>query len=346
MAYEAGIANGRNDFLDKLRTFVLGLGWTVNKWEDLGATDKRLHIQNGTSYFNFRSCVESYPFDYYSSSNQYSRMTGICLQGSTGYDGGEDWDHQPGYVCNQDSSATDYLKSSGVAMQSVKSATFNYWFFSTDDFVSTVIEFQAGAYQHMMFGDITKFGTYTGGMFCAATFAHYEGFWNVTGGYVEDLDNNNRPALFAYEEDYYEHSMHMYLEIDGKTDWWCNGWKGGEYCSASGSGKNKHLITSGVCTDSIEASENLLLNSRLFNESPVAVSGVAPLLPIYVFASRSTLPTFSPAGVLPGVRLINMQYKNAEDEITFGADTWKIMPYFFKDMSTGKLDNVGIAYKK
>lgn len=335
MAYQTGTATSRNDLLDKLRVWLSGtLSWTINGWADLGS-DKRLHVQKGNIYVNFRSVTNSFPFDYYNSSY---RMDGIAIQGSTGYDSGEDWDHQPGYVQNTDSGDGDYQKSAGAAIVGL-SGSFSYWFFATGDLITVVVESASGVYQHMIFGQITKFGTYTGGYFCSASFSPYRG--------NERYNAKSACDFLGSDETYGEHTMHLYLSgIDSKTDWWCNGEKADQNADAF----NLHLKSSAVTTTSeLNEHDNHVLNMRLFENSPNSFNGVHPLLYIYLLAQRSS-SNYSILGYLDGVRQINMLNKLPGDEITLGSDTWKIFPWFIQEENLlylgQQVGNVGMAYKK
>jgi hypothetical protein len=92
MSYQTGSYVDANDLLDKTRLKGIAEGWTVNKYEAIGLGD-RLHMNKGTVYMNFRSTINDTEF-----TNGVGNRYGIASYLGTGYDGGQDWDRQPGYT--------------------------------------------------------------------------------------------------------------------------------------------------------------------------------------------------------------------------------------------------------
>lgn len=346
MAYSSGTATSQHDLLDKLRLFLIDQSWTVNKWEDdtsshyqsgLSTAGKRLHVQKTASdstvmYFNFRSCVRAFPFNYYSSSSSgygdygqvyYSEITGIAMYGSTGYNASNDWDEQTGYPESTTS------KTTGICINYV-SGSFSYYFFATTDMVTVCVEYQSGKYQWLCFGQVQKFGTFTGGQFFAGSGDSYA-------------------TAYAYKPVFLSHSAidstYGYIgacrvDADSKNTWRC-------FQSMRG-GDNTQTLKERLRSSSIYGIYNYNSNScntfcsRLFQCSPNSFNGVSVFIPIYFFAERSD-ETFSPIGYLDGIRQVNMLYKNVGDEITLGSDTWKLLPIHTLSET---LANVGFAVKK
>jgi len=90
MSYQTGSYVDANDLLDKIRLKCLEQGWTVNKYEAVGLGD-RLHVSKGTVYINLRSTLNDSEF-----TNGRGDRYGIAGYLGTGYNGGLDWDDQPG----------------------------------------------------------------------------------------------------------------------------------------------------------------------------------------------------------------------------------------------------------
>lgn len=340
MAYETGTATSQHDLLDKIRVFTLAQGWTVNKWEDdnsshfqpdLSTSGKRLHIQKGSNYFNFRSCVRAFPFSTFVFNDTggiyWGEITGIAMVGSTGYDGGEDWDEQPG---NVKSSINDL--TAGCCIAEV-SGSFTYWFFITDDMIVVTVESASGVYQHLIFGTISQHGSYTGGQFFAGSFdsTYANTHWQST---VPNTDFLQGQAQWI--------TMGMHLtSIDSKTGWWING----TISSDDPDDNEINVKTSVISAADIYGSVvNNTLNNQLMQRSPNSFNGVSTLMQIYVQAERIG-GNFSMAGVLPGVRQINMINKLSEDEIILGSDVWKVFPYYIQ-VGTMTIDNIGLAFLK
>lgn len=90
MAYQTGSYVDANDLLDKIRLKGIAEGWIVNKYEAIGLGD-RLHMNKGSVYMNFRSTLNDVEF-----TNNIGSRYGVASYLGTGYDGGQDWDKQPG----------------------------------------------------------------------------------------------------------------------------------------------------------------------------------------------------------------------------------------------------------
>ena len=97
-----------------------------------------------------------------------AEVTGLCLYGSTGYDGGLVWDLQPGGTLNG-------ALSWGVTMTELSTTAIPaYYFFQDGDTVTVVVEYTAGKYQWFCFGCLEKQGVYTGGQFFSGSLGSYE----------------------------------------------------------------------------------------------------------------------------------------------------------------------------
>ena len=136
--YSTSTYTGVNNSLDQIRIFLLADGWTINSFVDDGShysfindgdtfTGKRLHVSktiNGTPVFiNMRSAWDQGVLK--GSSTGGDPVNGICINGSTAYDGGDAWDLQenactnPAYPDN----------SSGGNIDGILSGTGSFHFF-------------------------------------------------------------------------------------------------------------------------------------------------------------------------------------------------------------------------
>jgi hypothetical protein len=133
MAYQTGTATGTADLLDKLNTFAVANGWTLNRRDAAS-----LSISKSGIYQNL-----------------WENGSKILLRMATGYDGGAAWDAQPG-------AATWKQVSWGM------SGSFSaYHFFAAGNYIYIVVEVDPGVFKHLAFGEIHKCGAYTGGEFSA-----------------------------------------------------------------------------------------------------------------------------------------------------------------------------------
>ena len=148
MAFSVQTATDLNDILTKANTFFAAQGWTVNSFIDDASkysgdvfTGKRLHIQkslsseagNVTVYANLRSANNQNVYAYGGTNSNY-RLTGIALNCSRGYDGGQSWDTQP--------SSTNHFTTSSVAGSAHLRTTSSIpcHFFSNDSFGAIIME--------------------------------------------------------------------------------------------------------------------------------------------------------------------------------------------------------------
>lgn len=297
MAYESGSATSRDDLLDKIRGFALANGWTVNGWADDGG-GKRLHIQKGTLCFNFRSGSNEPIFGYYS-------MTGICMNGSSGYDGAQPWYSQPGHTASTSGGAW------GVSIVAVSGTIPAYHFFTLGSSgICIVVEYQVGKYKWLVLGELDKAyaGNYSGGQFISGS---------------DGADNYERNIVLSFDSGTnWRSSFGVYLDIDGQT----GKWRGNDAISGTGRLAQPH----GMFTTNMTSVFQLSITAALQRSSYNAFTGLTALIPIYITAERDG-GFYSYVGKVPNMRLLNIRGLSPGDEITLGSDTWKVFPVY--DMS-------------
>ena len=365
MAYENGIAVSGHDLLDKLRIFLVANGWTQNGWADddtgydtgwagLGSPEgKRLHVSKTSSaangsvamYFNFKSCVLTVPFEENENnttgtgSTQYSALTGIAINGSTGYNGTNIWDEQPGHPQADDGA------SWGAAMQGMFLTTMNYWFFQDGDCTHVVVEISAGKFQHMSFGCLDKQGTITGGQFFEASVdgyrcnkTYYDGGVNRTkyGCY------HNTPANGG-----------IYLTLDSDTLWCPHGLDSGVHSSESEHRVRGVALSPGESDNILDAaypnSAHKGMGQFIVENSPNTFNGLSPMLPFYYIVER-TSDNYSMLGWPANLWYIDTTNFNPGESLTLGSDTYIIFPLHSKNdgssTENGGAGVGGIAIKK
>ena len=336
MAYESGAYTDQYDLLAKIKTFLdTGGGdgtWTVNSYiantqkypSGVGAGQYRLHIHKGSLYFNLKSCNDSNPWEFYAADHTFS---GIALYGSTGYSGAGNWDKEPGYPYG-----TTTAKPCGVCISSITSAG-TYYFFSSTDLVIICVEYTGGKYQWLCFGQIQKLGAFTGGEFFSGSNSSYDTNNGITLG-------GSNPRFLAHS--FYQGEVTFVRLNDAGYNTWRTS---GSYRADLGITTTKQRCRTSMISSgrAITASYNYVLGCDLIVHSPNSFSGVAPFVPVYVFAERAD-GFFSPLGYLDIIRSVNMQYKSAGDEIVFGADTWVLFPQH--NQSGDSITDIGFAIKK
>jgi len=319
MSYETGTSTGANDLIDKLRVFLLADSWTVNLWADDG-TGKRLHVQKtaGDStvmYFNFRSAVNEKGSTITGdnvNSEGYGNVTGILVNGSTGYDVGESWDKQPGY--GQNAASQSYACAiSPVSLTAIPS----YYFFSVNDTVSIVVEITSGKFQFMSFGLLEKQGTFTGGQFFTASMSSGEPAKDWTG---YDYKNQYVPRYLSLSG-YAGYDLvqgAVYVNADSVASW--------RRCSETAEYPIAFSCVSGqraTPNTSFGTYSKRAFCSMFYAKSPSAYNAMAAMAPAYVFLKRTDL-NYSLIGWPSGVRCLNVTQYDPGQELTYGDETWLV----------------------
>lgn len=329
MSYQTGTATGAIDLLDKIRLFAIAEGWTVNR-NTILAGSVELCINKGSNYINMKAAENvSLMVNADTDPNKY----GIVINGSDGYDGGADWDRQPGYA------RRDVTPSSTDQYHSLLPFVINfgpfpsYHFFSQNsgDCIYVEVEVATGIYLRMGFGsldlyDPTEAG---GGRFFYATCCEH-----VTNslGSSAWLGNDIWQVNYTMEEVPFRASHGNIPSgqggsaLRGAFDTFDN-WAGSAAYSTN------TPLEQAVCGHRDRA---------LMQAAPNPLNGVGVLIPVTASFNRAN-QYYHPVGVVPGMRYMDMSRYLPGDEFTFGGDTWKVFPWYNLG---GRSYNHGIAYLK
>jgi len=303
MGFYSGSSTGPNDLIDKFRIAALAESWTVNNFSADG-TGYRLHIQKTASdstvmYFNLRSAIDEKITEDGDATD--GKVTGLGVNGSTGFDIGESWDQQPGYPENID--YNDYAFANVMTAMSTTAIPAYYFFFNGDS-VHIVVETTAGKFQFMSFGLFVKQGTFTGGQYFTASFQ---------SRFCADIYDSGSYAPHYFTWNHYGNiNGAVYLNADGTADWRCANYNSKEImfpCVAGQQGS--------------EEDSKRGLASFFWAFSPNSYNAMAAMVPIYVLLLRSD-DNYSLLGWPEGVRFLNCSGYSAAEEVTYGAETWMI----------------------
>lgn len=152
MAYETGFFTGSNDLLAKIKTFLESDGWTTNLYASDGA-GYRLHVEKAGVCANLRS-TNNERWHYAN-----DKWTGIAMNLSTGFDAGAGWYSQPGAPPG-DADGRPFVK-----LRDITSTQGTYWCFSNGTQVAIVAAISSSLYGDLHWGELTKCGSYSGGMY-------------------------------------------------------------------------------------------------------------------------------------------------------------------------------------
>ena len=338
MSYQAGVSTGPNDLISKLETFLVAEGWTVNLSAAIGA-GHRLHVQKTAAdatvmYFNFRSAIAETGTTLITEDNDggvNGTVTGLVVNGSTGYNAGSLWHVQPGYP----QSINNTNKSFGCVMSPMSTTAIPaYYFFTPDsdsDTVHIVVEVTAGKFQFMSFGLLVKQGTFTGGQYFTATFGSEMPYYDYAGAANRDDSRYfaNAPFLVTAV------NGAVYVDVDGTASWRNAG------CY---SGYDQIIFPCPSPGDFGPTYHRSGMASFFWSKSPDAYNAMAAMCPIYTFLERDD-DNYSLIGWPDGVRFLNTTNYDPAEEVTYGAETWTV---FHADSLEATPVNMytGFAFKK
>lgn len=297
MAVQSGTITSSTNLLDTINTFLAANGWTLNSVSTDG-TGKRLHMNRNGCFVHFRSFINE-------SFAAATRANDLAMYTSTGYNGASGWRSQPGRPSpsgNERVAMVDSLTSGSCQY-------YLYAYNSTSpayDVVYLAVEGTAGVWSHMLFGNLQKLGSWSGGIFF--TGMHDEQINSGVGQANDDLigvsqSGWNTPPGFV-----------NVTAVNGFTGW----------IAATGEGSVPRVIGEGHFIRS------------LFNNNPQSWNSRPTLWPELVYmswqgATWGATTTFAPIGKLPNVFWVNIKQITPGTLIQLGSDNYRCFPMWKKD---------------
>jgi hypothetical protein len=274
-------------------------------------------------YFNFRSAVAETGLI---GDNPSETVTGLAMNGSTGYNSGNDWDEQPGYTINTGWGSN----ACGVCMPAMSASSIpSYHFFSTGDSVHVVVETTGGKFQFISFGCLVKQGVYTGGQYFSGSYPTRnceDQYWDVNEWY--------KPGYFTVPLGLSGPNGMVYFDADATAGW--------RYSGVSPHGVFFPCVQGTLANSSYGRSG---LASHFWKKAPSAYNSMAAMCPIFVLGLRSD-SNLSLLGWPEGVRALNSTMYSPGEEVVFGSDTWLIFTADSFDDLPPLNTYVGFAFKK
>lgn len=377
MHYETGTASSQHDLLDKLRTFLIAKGWTIDWWADdityyysriitTGEVGKRLHAHIGGLYVNFRSAVRAIIYEDYTTGSEtntgyecyianaryYSEVTGIGFNVSTGFNSSNRWDKQPG------GPVTSAGKSYGGVLSYIGGAVPSYRFFYSDDATNPMllvsVEKAPGVFVHALCCMLEKFGTYTGGAFFCGS-GDYMYVPKTPLCKMNPFENSPRDNFLVTGSG--GESGRGALRIvgeDGNAAGTYADWR--VFDGTSLQQANNAWTCHGPITlnsypwpyhDTLKDFNFLspCTEGSILACSPSAYNVITPLVRVPIFVKRnkgSASFQGALAGYVPNMRLIRMDAYAVGEVVSYGADNWMLLP-----MNRKGIDGytIGIAVK-
>ena len=333
MSYQTGTASSPIDLVQKLVTWLAGLGWNTDLSATVGS-GWRAHLDLHGNFVHMRAFINEGSTVPFASNANSSGNAGIALYLSTAFNSAVAWNLQPGSPPFQSGSSVNVV---GCGMALPSGAIQNYFFFAdaTFDNIVVVIEKTPGVYVYVGWGlSIQKAGTFTGGPYF---FGSQSGFYasfvtasNPSPGFLTSsfcpCSHGDWGGASGFQSGYFR------ADVDSFTGKWI-GLSDQIAANEGYTGKNAASPVFGQ----VAPPANVPAYARSTNaaqwqfEQTSSLDGRANLLPLLIWAARDASPGgYSPIGVVPNVFWcsgVGQGFSNAQ-EITLGAVTYKLFPNF------------------
>lgn len=367
MAYATGSGATGLDFLDAVRSFASGLGWTIAKWD----------TTNGLLYLSKGLCRLSLQY-YTASITTYNGTTAVPItegrirgQLSQSFVSGVDWYNAPGGVVAPSTTGRD---SGPALMMGQMQGPFTQWFLfsnATGDYVHAMVQTGADTYTYIGFGNGDKGGLTHSGV--AYAFSEGGRFWyrnqpqNATYPTGSSQITYNKPgytgAAFASTNRRFNTAcLHIYTE-NALPSGFLNNVASGSYYSSTTTSRNGQTATPlkiaandyNLDTNypaNVPGTASCLLDNVIIMSQPGYTSFV-PMLGIPLIFGNVGKTLACAVGSIPDMRIINLTGMSPQQELALGSDTWKVFPQL-RQSSFGDAINTeapssgqfGLAFKK
>lgn len=299
MAYQTGSVSDFPNLVATLKTFASNNGWSVS-------TDI---VYKGNV---FARVAAEHPS---------GGDACISVQGGTGQSGGAlTGAHGRKNMMRTHTGLGDIVNSFPI--------TYHLFSHTSPDQITLFVNYNSIWWQWLTFGEIEKYGSYTGGQFYASmqdySVSIYDKDVKIT---AEEAGNYDAPAACALfwggKEEWGSLTVndggYMHLELDGYT-WWL---------SSRETGYDGYRIN----TPSFM--------SPLLERCNSTSTEMTALLPYYVWALRPSSKV-SLLGSVKHFRLLRIDNYQAGDIITIGSDRYKVFPWLRKTIDTIAIESSGV----
>lgn len=311
MAYQFTNATSVENLIEKIGAFAAAAGWTIRR-DVLDGSNRTLTIQKSGDNINI-----------FNLSNDLLR-----IRGAVGYDVVLAGNAQP----NQ--AVTEARCNLGTGPFS------NVFMFSGSDpadYVHVVVEIASGIFRMISFGEVAKFGAFTGGTYFDC---------NGVSGTSANL------AMSAFSHRLFDNGYDFNIPTGSGSNPQLG--RGGVRCDIDGETNYfapfgpLTLFTTPVASGGMGNQQNSLTEpsnrvNHFYDRSVNGWAGVTPLQPVTIRIERAA-PFWTNLGVIPGIRFMNMERFSPADEFSIGPDTWKVFPWVRKGSSNTNTDHYSQNY--
>ncbi|ULU26589.1 hypothetical protein [Dyella terrae] len=229
-----------------------------------------------------------------------------------------------GYTAGQPVGSQPNVSPVGTANPGVGPyASYQFFTDPNNTYLHVVVERVAGVFLHIHAGQLNTVGGAAPCTYFQTTQWDFSGTW----GSVPDIGGNYVPWSQASTSGF------VGATVDGTFYWF-------------GPGRPSP-------TRALMPVQRAGTQHRGWSRTPNQFNALAPFFTLPIFLERASGGTYSYVGDVPDVRLVNMSYINAGDEIVIGADTWRVLPACSKGPTSGTINspvissgNYAFAFKK
>jgi len=327
MSYQTGTALHVDDLLGKLSVFAQANGWTEDKivaGSGNGASSE-LYLSKGGSFFQFQAQRDAVLPNLYHSVSQDLVEPFLNMYGSTGFNGANDIDDQPG--TNGLRVTTNWLLPNMTA--------YHFFTDSSETYLHVVVETTANEFRHMHVGVFDKLGAYTGGEYVQGT------FHDQASSFIDEPMNFQHGWPWINIGNGVGRRDWIRVDLDG-VDWKTPG----SLTSPTAYIPPMQGAAQGYPLEDfleVKSGTSKAAQPNTFNSTVVLFQ-----MPIHVVRSATI---WTPVGKPLDLRMCNIENVSPSTEISFGGDDWLVFP-FIEKKSPEIRDNLpssgflAFAYKK
>lgn len=345
MAYATGTGAGQQDFLDAISSFASGLGWSIDKWD---TSAKLLYLSKGVCKVCFEWLNANISvFNNSTTSTTFSegQIRGTLVSsidaGSNSY-----WTF-PG----SPTGTTTTNRNSGplVYMSNVQGSFVGWHLFSNaaGDYIHAMLEVTPGVYGFLGFGIADSTGLSHSG--AAYLFSDGLRYWYDTHSNTNAASNTsyhyfNKPSATASfcgtAGGTRSPSAQLHLLC---VDALPAGFSNNQCLPNYGTTVSTHTSTTGRCGNigRTKTGPSNLNSPQLFVSSSATVSSLlesiitmrapdystfVPMMGVPLIGVNDALTLACVVGMMPDIRVINLQGLSPQQELSLGDDVWKVFP--------------------
>lgn len=366
MAYATGTGATGLDFLDAVRSFAVGLGWTAAKWD----------TTNGLLYISKGLCRLSLQY-YTANITTYQGTTSVPItegrirgQLSQSFVTGTDWYNAPGGAVAPSITGRD--NGPAILMGNMQGPFVQWFLFSnaTGDYIHAMVQTTADTYTFFGFGNGDKGGLTHSGV--AYAFSEGGRSWfrsqpqNSTYPTTSTQIYYNKPGrmatAFGSSPDRFTTAAYQIYTENALPAGFTNSVAVASYYSSttfSRSGQTAHILKNYNNDYDLDTSypTNIAVGGKLLDNiitmSQPGYTSFVPMLGIPLIVTNAGFTLACAIGSIPDLRVVNITGMSPQQELSLGSDVWKVFPQLRQTAwADGRINEApssgqfGLAFKK